>query len=101
MTMDALQDQAESYPARDRFYMMIFSAQRAWNRPKYTHTFATFVRAKIGGRGQGTGVSAGGEDSAGDSSLTPDPRPLNPYLETHTISWLAANKRVRLLRLWP
>src|SRR6266446_3237796 len=27
------------------FYMMIFSAQRAWNRPKYTHTFATFVKA--------------------------------------------------------
>jgi hypothetical protein len=57
--------------------MMIFSAQRAWNRPKYTHTFATFVKA--------TSRAVGGQD----------------LLESHTISWLAEKKKVCLLRLWP
>jgi hypothetical protein len=60
--------------------MMIFSAQRAWNVPKYTHTFATFVRAR----------------SEGGSRAEPDA----PF-ESHTISWLAASKKVRLFRLWP
>jgi hypothetical protein len=59
------------------FYMIIFSAQRAWNLPKYTHTFATFVKTS----NQGTS---------------------EPWLfETHTISWLAARKKVRLFRFWP
>lgn len=59
------------------YYMMIFSAQRALNRPKYTHTFATFVKATA--------------PIAGDRDL----------LESHTISWLAEKKKVCLFRLWP
>jgi hypothetical protein len=57
--------------------MMIFSAQRAWNLPKYTHTFATFVKAT--------------SRAAGEQHL----------LETHTISWLAEKKKVCLFRFWP
>jgi hypothetical protein len=62
----------------EHFYMMIFSAQRAWNVPKYTHTFATFVKA-------------GGQ---------PEPDKEHPF-ESHTISWLATRKKVCLFRLWP
>jgi hypothetical protein len=58
--------------------MMLFSAQRAFNRPKYTHTFATFVKAR----------SRGETDE--DSSF-----------ESHTISWLAARMKVCLFRLFP
>jgi len=60
------------------YYMMIFSAQRALNRPKYTHTFATFVKTK-------------GPDAPSEHHL----------FESHTISWLAAKKKVCLFRLWP
>jgi hypothetical protein len=60
------------------FYMMIFSAQRAWNVPKYTHTFATFVMARS----------------------RAEPEDDDPF-ESHTISWLAASKKVCLFRLWP
>ena len=60
------------------YYMMIFSAQRALNRPKYTHTFATFVKTKD-------------QDALSEHHL----------FETHTISWLAAKKKVCLFRLWP
>jgi hypothetical protein len=60
------------------FYMLIFSAQRALNRPKYTHTFATFVKTR-------------GRDASSGPHL----------LESHTISWLAAKKKVCLFRLWP
>ena len=77
--MDDWDNPALSLPtADDHFFMLIFSAQRAWNLPKYTHTFATFVRAR------GRGVP--GEDDS---------------FESHTVSWLAASKRVCLLRLWP
>jgi hypothetical protein len=60
------------------YYMMIFSAQRALNRPKYTHTFATFVKTKD-------------QDALSEHHL----------FESHTISWLAAKKKVCLFRLWP
>ena len=60
------------------YYMMIFSAQRPLNRPKYTHTFATFVKTK-------------GPDAPSEHHL----------FESHTISWLAAKKKVCLFRLWP
>jgi hypothetical protein len=58
--------------------MMLFSAQRAFNRPKYTHTFATFVKAS-------TCAEADEQE----------------YFESHTISWLAAKKQVCLFRLFP
>jgi hypothetical protein len=75
--MDDRDPAQASLPARgERFYMLIFSAQRAWNLPRYTHTFATFVNA--GGR--------------------PDPQ---DFFESYTISWLATTKKVCLFRLWP
>jgi len=74
------------------FYMMIFSAQRAWNRPKYTHTFATFVKAR----------SAATDETRTERGLALNPcSPRGSPLETHTISWLAANKKVCSFRLWP
>ena len=81
------------------FYMMIFSAQRAWNRPKYTHTFATFVKAisRPGGTlsrplsKSPSGAESHGRQMAGERHL----------LESHTISWLAAKKKVCLFRLRP
>ena len=82
------------------FYMMIFSAQRAWNRPKYTHTFATFVKAtsRPGGMlSRPLSKSPSGAESHGRQSMA-DERHL---LESHTISWLAAKKKVCLFRFWP
>ena len=65
--------------ADSRYYMIIFGAQRAWNLPQYTHTFATFIKAM---------PPVCSEDDT-------------PKVEIHTVSWLAAKKKVCLLRLWP
>jgi hypothetical protein len=93
MTDDLDSEQPMSHVAHDRFFMMIFSAQRAWNRPKYTHTFATFVRARRSTRA---------ETQTQETEFGSDPSLLGgSALETHTISWLAANKKVCLFRLWP
>ncbi len=84
----------ESHASHDRFFMMIFSAQRAWNRPKYTHTFATFVKAR----------SAATDETRTEHGTEPALKPCSirgSNLETHTVSWLAANKKVCLFRLWP
>src|SRR2546428_9473212 len=80
--------------------MMIFSAQRAWNRPKYTHTFATFVKAtsRPGDMlSRPLSKSPSSAESHGRQSMA-DERHL---FESHTISWLAAKKKVCLFRLWP
>lgn len=69
---------APSAPLGNLCYLMLFSAQRAFNRPKYTHTFATFVKA------------TSGVDSDEQANF-----------ESHTISWLAAKKQVCLFRLSP
>jgi len=79
--------------AGDDFYMMIFSAQRAWNRPKYTHTFATFIRA--------SNQKVDGQQNCQNDHSGPTSGLAGCDFETHTISWLAAKKKVCLLRLWP
>jgi hypothetical protein len=58
--------------------MMLFSAQRAFNLPKYTHTFATFVKTM--------------SQEENDELST---------FESHTISWLAARMKVSLFRIFP
>jgi hypothetical protein len=65
---------ASAARADDTYYMMIFSAQGPFNRPKYSHTFAVFVRAPC------TGASA---------------------LEYHTISWMPADLDVQVARRCP
>jgi hypothetical protein len=70
--------------------MMIFSAQRAWNLPRYTHTFATFVK-----------VAGGQESRQNRPDFGPDSSEHNGIFQTNTISWLAAKKKVCLFRLWP
>ena len=80
------------------FYMMIFSAQRAWNRPKYTHTFATFVKAtsRPGGMlSRPLSKSPSGAESPGRQSMAGE----RHLLESHTISWLAAKKKGLLVSL--
>jgi hypothetical protein len=64
-------------PARcaDRYYVMVFSAQRPVNLPHYSHTFATFVRVRDG-----------------------SPRPA---LEAFTLSWLPRSLDVEAWRLLP
>jgi hypothetical protein len=59
--------------------MVVFGAQRSpINRPKYTHTFATFVKAT----GEGPGLEA-------------------YQIESHTISWTAASFDLHMYRLRP
>jgi hypothetical protein len=67
-------------PARadESYYMMVYAAQRSPKDARYTHTFATFVRA--------TGNES---DNA------------TREIEQHTISWIAASKEVVLARVRP
>jgi hypothetical protein len=60
------------------YYVLIFGAQRVPNRPKYSHSFATFVRAV------GTGPCAD-----------------TYWLEAHTISWLPATGNLCVRSLLP
>src|SRR5512135_3578422 len=65
--------QAEEY-----YFAMIFGSQSSPKQLRYTHTWATFVRAT----GEG-----------------PDP---NSYaLQVHTISWLPQTLEVKVWRPWP
>jgi hypothetical protein len=57
----------------DFYYLMVFGSQRPSARPKYCHTFATFVRA--------TGAGSHGSDYR---------------LEAYTISWLPATFDIRV-----
>jgi len=59
-------------------YVLIFGSQSQPKKLKYTHTWATFVRAV----GEG-------------------PDPNNYSLTVHTISWLPRTLEVRVLRPWP
>jgi len=62
--------------ANESYYLIVFAAQRDSKAPRYTHSFATFVKAT----GEGTdGIE----------------------LEHHTISWIAATKEVVLARTRP
>ena len=64
--------------AGESYYVMIFGSQSRPKRLRYTHTWATFIKAT----GEGT-----------DS---------NAYaLEYNTISWLPSTLELRVLRPWP
>jgi hypothetical protein len=65
-------------PARagDRYYVIIFGSQSTPKLPRYTHTWATFIRAC---------------DDDGDVSRSP--------LQVDTISWFAVDMEVRPFRL--
>jgi hypothetical protein len=60
------------------YYMIVFATQKSLNRPKFAHSFATFIKAT--------------DDEAS---------PNGPVLQSHTISWLSANADVELVRLRP
>ncbi len=64
--------------AEELYYMVVFAAQRSFNRPQHTHTFATFVKAT-------------GEGPTLDSY----------QIENHTISWTAARLQLHLYRWRP
>jgi hypothetical protein len=65
--------------AEERYYVLIFGSESTPRLPRYTHTWATFVKAS-------------GED--------PDASKCR-IDEVFTISWLPANMKVRALRLRP
>jgi hypothetical protein len=69
---------AHSARAEEFHYLMVFGSQRVPPRPKYAHTFATFVRAT------GTGPCA-----------------ENYSLEVHTISWVPRTLDIRVGALLP
>src|SRR3954453_12958794 len=71
---------ALAHPARaeEFYYLMVFGSQRLPPCPKYSHTFATFVRAT------GTGPCA-----------------ENYCLEAHTISWVPRTLDIRVCTLLP
>ncbi len=66
--------------AGEMHYLLMFGSQRVPNTPNYTHTWATFVKATWPGD---------------------EPCPVNPTLESHTISWLPCNGIVRIRALFP
>lgn len=61
--------------ATDQYFLLMFGSQRTPVNPNYSHTFATFVKVK----------------SAPQASIS----------ETHTVSWLPANMKVRIGALLP
>jgi hypothetical protein len=69
---------AECAESAEFYYAIIFGSQSQPKKLKYTHTWATFVRAV----GEGTD-------------------PNNYALTVHTISWLPQTLQVRVLRPWP
>lgn len=64
--------------AEEYYFVTVFGSQRALNRPKYTHSFALFVKA--------TGCG-------------PDMRTYD--LQTHLISWMPATLEIRPYALKP
>jgi hypothetical protein len=64
--------------AQESYYLLMFASQRTPPDPDHSHSFATFVRVRCNG-----------------------PQPGVPVIESHTISWLPANLRIRLLALLP
>jgi hypothetical protein len=64
--------------AEDSYFVAIFAAQRMPNIPKYSHSFATFVR------------------------VVSDPaRPTSCCVESHTISWLPETLDIHVARVRP
>src|SRR5436190_7899254 len=66
--------------AGEDYFLLMFGAQRVPANPNYSHSFATFVRVSWLGNGA---------------------CPINPCLESVTISWLPANMKVRTFALLP
>lgn len=66
--------------AGEDYFMLMFGAQTVPSNPKYSHSFATFVRVCWVGDG---------------------PCPVNPTIETHTISWLPTTMNVRVCACCP
>jgi hypothetical protein len=62
--------------ADEAYYLIVFASQHPDNQPKYSHTFAAFVKAT-------------------------DPAARKPTLETAVISWLPATGTIDLARLRP
>src|SRR5437870_1279276 len=62
-------------PPNERYYLLLFGSQDQSRRPKYTHTWATIVRA----------ISR--------------PGATEPVLDEHTISWLPAKMDITPLNL--
>jgi len=69
--------------AEDHYYMVVFGCQNASNKPKYSHTWATFAR-----------ISQPNSASSAQVQGTTAP-------EVFTISWLPATMNVVPLRLAP
>jgi hypothetical protein len=64
-------------PPGERYFLLVFGSQSSPKRPKYTHTWATLVRA--------TGCGGPGE----------------PAVEEHTISWMPASLDIKPLARRP
>jgi hypothetical protein len=69
---------ARAAVAKDRYFMVVFSAQNSTNSPRAAHTWATFIKAS------GAGAF-----------------PRDYKIESHTISWLPASMAVVPVRLRP
>lgn len=74
----ALGSAAGSAQGGEYYYVMIFGSQSSPKLLRYTHTWATFVRAV----GEG-------------------PDPANYAIEAHTISWLPQSLEINVWRPWP
>lgn len=66
--------------AGEQYFLLMFGSQRIPPNPNYSHTWATFVKATWDGDG---------------------PPQQNVRIESHTISWLAANLKIRTNALLP
>ena len=66
--------------AGENYYLAMFGSQRVPSNPNYSHSWATFIKVSWDGDG---------------------PCPADARLESHTISWLPANMKVRIGALFP
>jgi hypothetical protein len=62
----------DAAPAQERYYLLVFASQSTPKVPRYTHTWATAVRVRDQGPNR------------------------HPVIESQTISWLPASRRVHL-----
>jgi hypothetical protein len=65
----------QAAPAAERYYLTVFGAQSQPKLPRFTHTFATFVRV-----------------------ADPSPNDSLPSVQAYTISWLPQTLKVRPFR---
>ncbi|QDU62722.1 hypothetical protein Pan216_35910 [Planctomycetes bacterium Pan216] len=69
---------APSAQAGDRYYLILFGSESDPKRAKHTHTYGTVFRA------------------SGDLA-----DPSQCRLEAYTISWMPADLKIKVLRMWP